>query len=168
MKRRYSFIHQCYAYISVGTKAQLDENVLFSTLTNVIDSIDKALKDDFDTATVMKELHLLVTTTNKMLNSGTSTQSENNRNLNQIAALHSICNYIVKIFNTFGIELTNNSSTNTDYSHLINLLIDVRQRLREIGISNKDKNILCDSVRDELNKIGVTVTDHGKKTSWSL
>lgn len=163
------FIVQLNSYFKSDNRVQLNEEMLLNTLAEVMNNVDAALKDDFDTATVVKNLYTLMNVTNKMLNSG---NLQIDQRLNEISALLAISNYVTHVFSVFGIDLacnTNEQNFVNDSQNFINLLVDVREKLRIIGISSKDENILslCDNVRDEMKKYGIVVNDHGKRSSWT-
>lgn len=166
-----SFFNQCNAFISIGIKLNVDEVTLFNTLTSVMQDIDVAIRDDFDTSVVMKKLSYLMNVTNKMLNNASTVISTDSKQLTHIGIVISISNYVKKILNVFGINLSRiireqTVDNSTDY---VNMLVEVREKLRSIGLNNKDKNLLdlCDGIRDDLTKLGVNVKDHGKRSSWS-
>lgn len=166
-----NFVSNCNALISGKTVVNINTELLNKTLMESVVEVHNAFIDDFDTATCLKVINSLIATTNIMIHAAPT--SVTNNKLSNLVSVISVLNFVTNIYKLLGISLDNkeidlvHSSDETD--NLIDLLINFRQNIRQSGIQSKDKHLmeLCDNVRDALNKIGITVKDHGKTSSWS-
>ncbi|GJQ74443.1 hypothetical protein Trydic_g21313 [Trypoxylus dichotomus] len=163
-----NFVDDCNSFLKGQLQSTIDNQLLLKTLEGTIKRVNCALKDDFNTPAVIETLHNLMTVTNKMLH----TPATNANYLHHTVYVKATMNYVLDIFNMFGVDIVPkeiNIKDISDYSDIVDVLIKFRQSVRQLGISEKNESILklCDEVRDELKNIGVYIKDHGKVSSWS-
>jgi len=130
-------------------------------------TVDEALKDNFDTPTVMLTLSALITATNDYV-----TKQENRK----VCLLRKIAAYVTKILKIFGVieendiglNKVNKSGENDIKKEIFPYVVaitDFRTLIRENILNNgKREDILkyCDNLRDEIMpNFGVRISDDG-------
>ncbi|XP_018579210.1 probable cysteine--tRNA ligase, mitochondrial [Anoplophora glabripennis] len=160
-----NLIISCNDYINGHLKATINNDVLLKVLGDSYSSVHNALCDDFDTPSVIRTLNELVSVTNSMLH--TTTSSNNQIGLSSVAAVSNFLSGILTLFGVDFDERTTRSSEN--FIEVMNILNDFRQDVRLIGIEKKDKDILklCDNIREQLKENNIVVRDYTKTSSWS-
>lgn len=161
------FIANCNTYIKGQNKIKINEELLLKLVSKTVEEFDLALKDNFDTAAALKSINNLIGITNKFLNSPAGEETESS--LSCVAPLISLLNFVVDSMNLFGISLVEGADKiERDNEELLRILIRFRQEIRQVALEDKDQNLfkLCDGVRDNLKKIGISVNDLGKVSSW--
>lgn len=155
----------CNDYINGYLKADVNDDILLKVLGDSYNSIHNALCDDFDTPSVIKTLNELVSVTNSMLY--TTSSSSNRVGLSSVTA---VSNYLLNVLSLFGVNFGESTTKGSeDFVDIMNVLNNFRQDVRLIGIENKDKDILklCDNLREKLKENNIVVRDYGKTSSWS-
>ncbi|KAL1506165.1 hypothetical protein ABEB36_005577 [Hypothenemus hampei] len=147
-------------------KPSLNNQVINELLTKSTIEIHEAFCDDFNTPQVLKCLDSVASTVNSIIYS--SATSSTSKDIYLLLALN---NLVSDTLNLFGIDLSDLSDSvkNEDFSEFMDILVGFRQDVRQIGLTNKDKNLLslCDRLRDDLKKTGLIVKDYGKISSWN-
>ncbi|EEZ98366.2 probable cysteine--tRNA ligase, mitochondrial [Tribolium castaneum] len=160
-----NFVDNCQNYLNGYLKADVDNDTVSKLVVESANKIHSALIDDFNTSEVISTINELISAVNSILHSS-RTDLCDTKSVAVIAA----SNLVSSTLNMFGINVNKKQSSVCDnYVEVMNILNDFRQSIRQLGISNKDKNVLelCDKVRDNLKSIGITIKDHGKMSSWS-
>lgn len=108
--------------------------------SNLIDNFFNAMDDDFNTPKAISNIFEFIKKFNNL-------ESYNNESIA----------YIKKFFNDiiFILGLDFNTSNNDDATEYINLILNIREKLR----ANKQYD-LSDEIRDELNNLGINVSDN--------
>ncbi|KAJ8920392.1 hypothetical protein NQ315_005258 [Exocentrus adspersus] len=161
-----SLIDSCDDYRKGYLKANINNDVLLKILCESYNNVHKALCDDFDTPSVISTLNQLVSVTNSMLH----TTSSSDHHQNGLSSVTAVSNFVSSTLSLFGVYYNDTaSSSSEDFIKVMNVLNNFRQEVRLIGIQNKDKDVLkiCDNVREKLKDSGITVKDYGKLSSWS-
>ncbi|XP_017777868.1 PREDICTED: cysteine--tRNA ligase, mitochondrial [Nicrophorus vespilloides] len=161
-----NFMDNCAAYLDNPIQTNLNSDLLMTHLGKTNQEVEDALKDDFDTASCVKSINNLMSSTNKMIHTAASDSSGNDGSIGLMA----ITNFVGKTLNSFGLNLNKvNSESDKDFDRIVDLLVQFRGELRQIGASSKSKEVfgLCDGIRDEMLKMGIEMKDRGKSTTWS-
>lgn len=163
LKHYENFFDSCTAFSEGKITSKINSEVLLKKLTETSKQIHHALCDDFNTPQVVKSLNELVSVSNSMLNSDSCTHPSNN-----ICSILSVKKYVKRILQIFGIKFENKSIHSEDFSEIMTILSEFRQKIRVIGMTEKNTELLniCDDVRDKLNNRGIVVKDHKKMSSW--
>ncbi|MGE4357730.1 MAG: cysteine--tRNA ligase [Candidatus Omnitrophota bacterium] len=107
-----------------------------------------AMDDDFNTPQALATLFDLVNFANKNLDKG--------------GILIEIKQLFLELGSIFGLfEKQREAGEKDVLENLLNLIVDIRQTLRE-----KKDYILSDKIRDELRKIGIILEDSPERTTW--
>ncbi|XP_044259627.1 probable cysteine--tRNA ligase, mitochondrial [Tribolium madens] len=165
LKNYTNFIDNCESYLNGYLKAEVNNDTVSKLINESANQIQRALIDDFNTSEVIRTLNELISAVNSILHSS-RTDLCNTKSVAIIGASNLVSNTL----NIFGINVNKKQSRVCgNYVDVMNILNDFRQEIRQLGISNKDKNVLelCDQVRDNLKNLGITIKDHGKLSSWS-
>lgn len=160
-----NFLISCDDYKKGYLKATINSALLLNVLGDTCISVHNALCDDFDTPSVIKNLNGLVSVTNSMLHSTSS--SDNQIGLSSVTA---VSNYLSSILTLFGVNFDEGTARDSgDFIDIMNILNNFRQDVRLVGIEKKDKEILtlCDNIREQLKGNNIIVRDYGKTSSWS-
>lgn len=124
------------------------------TLEKIYDSrikFIKAMNDDFNTPKALKQLFKLSSTLQSYLNSENTKKTVLQQGLKVLRKLGGI----------FGILEEKKDEIPIEMENIINLLINIREELREEG-----KYELSDSIRSKLKKMGIILEDQEKNTKW--
>lgn len=169
LENYHNFINLCNSCIDGKLKPNINSEVLITALTKSILEIHSALIDDFDTASCIKSLNSLVTVTNKMLNSASTTEDNNLSNLTSLIAVLNLVTNTLDLFGLSEQQILPETQENYNVKEITDILIEFREKIRLQGIDSKDQTLLkfCDGVRNNLRDIGINVKDHGKVSSWS-
>lgn len=127
-------------------------------LLKLQDVVDAALRDNFDTARVIREMHTFTHVVHKYL-SGTPKHN----------LILSVQDYYNKMFNIFGLHFKNNTAVNGDSSKIIDLLVKYRYDIRAATQRRDWQQIyqLSDDIRDRLlPELGVMLTDKLDCGQW--
>ncbi|MEM0140063.1 MAG: cysteine--tRNA ligase [Ferroplasma sp.] len=109
-----------------------------------IDELDKIMENNFDTRSLIKNLLAFISEVNKNLG-----------NLDKQAARNAM--NVIEHVNSY-LDILYSHSEN---GHLINLLLELRKRLRV------EKNYkMADYIRAELESAGIYIEDNGERTDW--
>lgn len=164
-----NFLNMCDEIEKGFIKVSLDNTILNDVIAHSICEIDKALCDNFNTPRVVQLLSQNVTKINTMIHVSDKSQVYLDKNFHLLLAFKNI---VCSTLSLFGIDFKGDIQTanETHSTDVIELLVKFRQNIRLIGLENKNVELLklCDSVRDNLNKQGVMVKDHGNVSSWSM
>ncbi|XP_066147426.1 probable cysteine--tRNA ligase, mitochondrial [Euwallacea fornicatus] len=148
-------------------KPCLNNVVLAELLATSVRDIHTAFCDDFNTPHVMQVLNNIVSKINSMLHSSTNSAES----FCEMHYLLGLTNVVINTLDMFGIDLSGSKDImqSDSESELIELLVSFRHDIRNLGLSEKNVDILtlCDGLRDKLKFHGLTVKDHGKVSSWS-
>lgn len=110
----------------------------------------KAMDDDFNTPSALAVLFDLV-------NFG-------NKNLDRKKVLSEIKKLLLDLGRIFGLfERKEKEGSDTLVENLMNLIIEIRQTLRE-----KKEFFLSDKIREELKRTGIILEDGKEKTTWRI
>ena len=127
--------------------------------SNIIETLKKqfveAMDDDFNTANAIAKIFEMVKEANIILNSEHLEKCD-------LEILYHIKNTILE-FNEFLaiLEIEQNKTSGVEDDVYLDILVDVRQKLRE------EKNWrLADFIRDRLLEIGIELEDRKDKTVW--
>ena len=139
---------------------------------------DSALRDDFDTPTVISGLLELVKATNLYMEGC----SVNNKGVSLL--LKSCALYVTRMFNVFGVSNTpppaigfssasgsTDASTEEKLTPILDALMKFRSRVRAAGRSGAMNDVLqeCDSFRDNvLPELGIRLEDKPDGSVWKL
>lgn len=148
-------------------KPTLNNDVLKVLLSKSVTEIDVALCDDFNTPKVFKTLDSIVSSVNQMIHSSATSSNNTPTELYYVLALG---NLMEDVLNLFGVSLKTSATQNQDdATEFIELLVKFRQDVRIISLNQKNQDLLtlCDDLRDNLRKCGLTLKDRGKVSSWS-
>jgi cysteinyl-tRNA synthetase len=110
----------------------------------------KAMDDDFNTAGALGSIFELVRAINQARDAGAGAQ-----------ALGSAQAALLELSGVLGLRLDEREMLNVEAAPFIELLIELRNRLRE-----KEEWQLADLVRDKLTELGVTLEDSKNGTTW--
>ncbi|KAK5650568.1 hypothetical protein RI129_001597 [Pyrocoelia pectoralis] len=160
-----NFLINCNIIINNPYKPHIEIDVLNDCVRQSVTKFSDALKDDFDTAQCIKIIDNLISVINRMLHN-----SSQMSHLQEITPLIGACNFVTNMLHMFGFNLSNRHEiSESNETELTNILTKFRQNVRAIGLETKNSNLisLCDSVRDDLYKLGVSVKDHKYISLWS-
>jgi cysteinyl-tRNA synthetase len=119
-------------------------------------AFERAMDDDLDTHSALDALHAL----SKTINEYCATQPNE-------AALITARRVYWQLLDSIGLYSIDASSSQVEVHdrsrELINVLISLRNRLRAEQLYT-----LSDAIRDELNQIGIQLTDTAEGTTWKL
>lgn len=147
----------------------VNSDVLLTELTKTIEIVESALCKDFDTPGVIKAVESLISTSNKVINTSASTNNSENKH-NSIAALLAVVNYVQNITETFGLDFQDGEKVSDGaFVEVMDLLVNFRHQLRTVSLVRKDKEglALCDDIRNECKKLGITLKDNAKISTWN-
>lgn len=172
------FFHNCKAVLREGKMSDCQKwNVPTRNLQNALQEaqrkVDEALRDDFDTPTVMSTLVDLVKVTNLYI--------ENPQNVVHLV-VRNVASYVTRIFTVFGLiggtgeigfdSSVGGSSREEILGPVLNALMDFRSVVREKARANDINAVLteCDAFRDDaLPELGIRLEDKtGGKSVWKL
>ena len=109
-----------------------------------------SMNDDFNTAGALGHLFDFVKTINQARDEGADQDS--------LEKAQAVLNELTGVF---GLELALPETEGGDAEAFIDLLIDIREKLREEKLWN-----LSDQVRDQLDELGVVLEDTSQGTTW--
>lgn len=122
------------------------QNQIYATRQGFLDSMD----DDFNTAGALGHLFDLVRVINQARDAGADQES--------LQPTHDL---LLELSGVLGLRLDKYRKETGDAAPLIDLLVEVRQELREQKLWS-----LSDKIRDQLEALGITVEDTKEGTSW--
>lgn len=176
-----SFLTECDVFVS-QSQYVIDSYhlcALESKIAKAKCDITEALRDDFNTAKVIRIITELVGTTNKLLrdtmwSSGGNLSNQSSRSLSGSVVVASLANFLREQCSILGFTSAftgRERLDNVDRSaeNILEVLVMFRQNIRNVGLQNKDGALLqyCDALRDELKMYGIEVKDRGKMSSWN-
>lgn len=166
MKVYQNFIDSCSAFQRGLLKSSVNSDILMDNLEKSSQEIDHALCDDFNTPKVLRILNELISLTNSMFYNSTAQTFKMN---NEVSSVILIQNLVRNTLNMFGINFENQSIQSENFEGIMNILNGFRQDIRNLGVANKNVEMLkmCDNVRDNLKNVGIVLKDHKNTTSWS-
>lgn len=167
IKKIKTFLNECENYVNgLSRRANINENELLEIISESNKNITEALKDDFNTAKVIKIIIDLITATNKMLASPID-----DLNINNSGIIIVISHFVRDQLNVFGFDLDDKRTTTSEENvdNILDLLNVFRQNVRNYGLEKKNKEILklCDDVRTALKEQKIVIQDFGKVSSWN-
>ena len=135
----------------IVTASQSGEQIDFVQLAAEIDErFHEAMKDDFDTPTAVAALFDLARSVNR------------GRSIGQAPAdVEPGRAKLIELANVLGLDLAEQASSLTDAAPFIELLISLRQDLRQAK-----QWALADRVRDQLTEQGILIEDSPTGTTW--
>ncbi|CAG9772939.1 unnamed protein product [Ceutorhynchus assimilis] len=145
----------------------LNNDVLCELLMRSVKEIHEAFCDNFNTPRVIQILNHIVSKMNCMINSAANYQTKTTDNVYYLVAIE---NLVLDTLNTFGLDFDEAKKLQSeDSTEFINLLVHFRQEVRNLGLQDRNKDLLklCDNLRDDLKKAGLSIRDHEKLSSWS-
>ena len=123
---------------------------LFEQEKTTRDGFIESMDEDFNTAGALANIFDLV----RMINQARSEGATD-------AELNAAQQTFTKLTDVLGLELLSREKATTDADAFIDLLLDLRQTLRQ------QKNYdLSDQIRDELTKLGVIIEDTPQGSTW--
>ena len=122
------------------------QHQIYATRQGFLDSMD----DDFNTAGALGHLFDLVRVINQARDAGADQES--------LQPAHDL---LLELSGVLGLRLDKHRKETGDAAPLIDLLVEVRQELREQKLWS-----LSDKIRDQLEALGITVEDTKEGTSW--
>lgn len=122
------------------------QNQIYATRQGFLDSMD----DDFNTAGALGHLFDLVRVINQARDAGADQES--------LQPAHDL---LLELSSVFGLRLDKYRKETGDAAPLIDLLVEVRQELREQKLWS-----LSDKIRDQLEALGIMLEDTKEGTSW--
>lgn len=166
-----------------------NHNEILATLESTAQSIDAALRDDFDTRKCIAELQKFVLLVNKSIGRIDATDnavSGSTATGNDLIAVQASQNFVRAVFTLFGLTDTivraladSHSNINTDgcgpnsHINVEDLLGDImlaRSKWLDNARQTKDKQLfeVCDQLREIIRTHGFTVKDRGihSKSTW--
>lgn len=167
VKKIKSFLNDCESYINgYIQRANINENELLNKISQSNNIISVALKDDFNTAKVIKTIIDLIGTINKMFNVPSDDINVDNKSVIIIT-----CHFVKKQLNMLGFDFYDGKfqSEQDNIDKILDILNDFRQNVRNYALENKDKNMLnlCDGIRNELKANKINLQDLGKVSKWN-
>ncbi|HEX6303710.1 MAG TPA: cysteine--tRNA ligase [Anaerolineales bacterium] len=122
------------------------QNQIYATRQGFLDSMD----DDFNSAGALGHLFDLVRVINQARDAGADQES--------LQPAHDL---LLELSSVLGLRLDKYRKETGDAAPLIDLLVEVRQELREQKLWS-----LSDKIRDQLEALGITLEDTKEGTSW--
>lgn len=122
------------------------QNQIYATRQGFLDSMD----DDFNSAGALGHLFDLVRVINQARDAGADQES--------LQPAHDL---LLELSGVLGLRLDKHRKETGDAAPLIDLLVEVRQELREQKLWS-----LSDKIRDQLEALGITLEDTKEGTSW--
>lgn len=110
----------------------------------------EAMDDDLDTPRALTVLHEFRKEVNKSLD-------------NEKEILEDSKELIIELGSIFGLKLSESGKREKDVEEIINLLLEVRKKLRE-----KEEYELSDGIRTNLDKLGIEVQDTEEGMEWNF
>lgn len=161
-----NLLNSCAAFKQGLIKTSINSDILQTVSIKSREDIHEALCDDFDTPRVLKILDGLVSSTNAMFSTTSNFQASSDSALGAVASIN---NTVKWCLNLFGIDFDENTNKEETFDSIMNTLNTFRQNIRNIGLESKNKDILqhCDTVRDDLKKYNIMLTDHKNVSSWN-
>jgi cysteinyl-tRNA synthetase len=147
-----------------------ETKVLARALQDAQTKIDAALRDDFDTPTVISTLIELVKATNVYIELPTTVH----------LVVHSVASYITRIFKIFGLLASDEigfdaggatGNREDTLAPVLDALMDFRSAVRDKARAKDTTAVLqeCDGFRDDvLPKLGIRLEDKTGKSVWKL
>jgi cysteinyl-tRNA synthetase len=191
------FFHNCKACLrqydmQQSQKWSVQAVQLQTTLAAAMTKVDDALKDDFDTPTVLAVLGDLVKATNLYMNGSAGTGDNNNNDKYQIVGLvvRNVAAFITRMFQTFGLIFNDtlgfvaaddgagggnaggdSSSREQILQPVLDALMGFRAAVRDKARSQDIGAVLglCDEFRDSLlPPLGIRLEDKADGSVWKL
>lgn len=165
------FLEDCTMFLNKDISME-DETIMWKLLHETTDEVDKALRDDFDTAKCIMQIMRLIGEVNKIFHKNKNRTTESKQCSNKVSSIISISNYILKIFKHFGLPLekTTSTSDNKLTTDIVDLLINFRSSVRKNSIQNRNKELLkeCDNIRDHLKQHKISIRDTADSSVWNF
>lgn len=126
------------------------EDALQSQISGTRDGFLATMDDDFNTAGALGHLFDLVRAINQARDAGADKET-----------LQPAQDLLLELSGVLGLQLDKPKTESGDLAPLVDLLVEVRQDLREQKLW-----ALSDKIRDRLETLGITVEDTKEGTSW--
>jgi len=119
-----------------------------------------AMDDDFGTPRALAAVHGLVGAVNRAGAAAGATFSPSEAGRARLAAAREV---LIRLCEVLGISLIERRVERGLEAHLIDILIEVRQRARQAGQFE-----IADAVRNRLAALGIVLEDHPDGTTWRV
>ncbi|XP_060525825.1 probable cysteine--tRNA ligase, mitochondrial [Cylas formicarius] len=162
-----NFMRSCADVEKGFVKPSLDCDVLQQLLNESVTSVDDCFRDDFNTPRAIEVLNRIVSVCNSMIY--TTATGAVTGNLHYLVALKNVFCDTLTTFGVWPYESTRSVAERGKEDDIVDVLVNFRHGVRQIGIAQKNRELLnaCDGARESLAKLGFSVKDYGKVTSWS-
>ncbi|AXI25897.1 cysteine--tRNA ligase [Methanofervidicoccus sp. A16] len=136
-------------------KLEREDRETLNTLTDLWMKFYSAMDDDFNTPEALKYVFEVSSCINRYMT------ASNRPNRSTLLLARDFFKIVGEIFGIFDKYYGSSQSEDEEFKHLVDILIDIRNKLR------KEKNFpLADEIRDKLKKIGIQLEDTPKGTLW--
>ena len=134
-----------------GQDESTDNNVLFQSGLEVRETFESAMNDDFNTPRAIGSIYEFGRTINRLAPTSSATNVTEAKNV------------FIELLEVLGIALHEPETNSSNIEPYINMLVTVRQQLREAN-----KWDLADQIRDDLAELGVIIEDTADGPDWRL